>query len=141
HLFVYQDAQYRGADMVGMGASSFSYVGGIHFQNVDTSSSYLALVASGRFPIQRAHVLTSDERMVREFVLQMKLGGVRRSDFRAKFAVDVVERFARPLAELAERQWLTVNEDSVRPTREGRLRVDEFLSKFYLPEHREVSYW
>jgi oxygen-independent coproporphyrinogen-3 oxidase len=29
--FLYQDAQYRGADLLGLGVASFSYVGGVHY--------------------------------------------------------------------------------------------------------------
>jgi oxygen-independent coproporphyrinogen-3 oxidase len=32
--FVYQDAQYHGADLLGIGASAFSYIDGIHCQNL-----------------------------------------------------------------------------------------------------------
>jgi oxygen-independent coproporphyrinogen-3 oxidase len=143
HMFVYQDAQYRGADVVGIGVSSFAYLGGIHYQNADTSASYLGPLAAGRLPIQRAHVLDAEERLVREFVLQLKLGGVSIRAFQRKFGVNVAERFAAPLHDIAECGWVHVDreQESIRLTRSGLLRVDHFLSSFYLPRHRTVSYW
>jgi oxygen-independent coproporphyrinogen-3 oxidase len=143
HLFVYQDAQYRGADVVGMGVSSFSYVGGVHYQNADSSSVYRARLESGSLPIVRAYALDAEERLVREFVLQLKLGGVSLRKFRRKFGVDVADRFAEPLQHFADRGWLRVDrdEESIRLTRQGLVRVDHLLSSFYLPQHRELPYW
>ncbi len=41
---------------LGIGASSFSYVNGVHYQNVTSLEDYLARVAEGRPPVGRACV-------------------------------------------------------------------------------------
>jgi oxygen-independent coproporphyrinogen-3 oxidase len=74
HRFVYQDQQYRGADLLGVGVSSFSYLAGVHHQNKIDYDSYVETVSNGEFPVLRAHRLRSNEQLVREFVLQFKLG-------------------------------------------------------------------
>jgi oxygen-independent coproporphyrinogen-3 oxidase len=38
---------------------------------------------------------TEEERMIREFILQMKLGRVSQQYFRDKFRVSVIERFGQ----------------------------------------------
>jgi oxygen-independent coproporphyrinogen-3 oxidase len=81
HRFVYQDAQYHGADLLGIGASAFSYLAGTHHQNQTDFDAYVETVSNGEFPILRAHALSAEERLIREFVLQLKLGGVDASYF------------------------------------------------------------
>ena len=127
HDFVYQEAQYHGADLLGIGVASFSYLDGIGQQNLATLDPYFEAVEAGRLPIGRAYVLSDDERMTRELLLQLKLGGFERAYFPRKFARDAVECFAGPLAALERSGLLTVTPDAVRLTREGLLRVDHLI--------------
>jgi coproporphyrinogen III oxidase-like Fe-S oxidoreductase len=140
HAFVYQRAQYHGADLLGIGASAFSHVGGWNQQNHTSVADYVATVARGELPLSRAYSLDDRERLIREFVLQLKLGAVECSEFRSKFGVDVAAQFAEPIANLVSRRWLAVDGDRVTMTREGILRVDRILPVFYLPEHRGIRY-
>ena len=140
HLFVYQDELYRGADLLGLGAASYSYIAGVHYQNLATLEQYLESVGDGRRPLFRAHALSDEERCIREFVLQLKLGTAEASGFGRKFGVDITRRFADPLRRFGERGWLTVDDRGVRMSRDGLLRVDRLLPGFYLPEHAGVRY-
>jgi oxygen-independent coproporphyrinogen-3 oxidase len=141
HRFLYQDLQYRGADLLGLGVASFSYFGGVHYQNVATLRGYSESIAGGQSPRRRAYALSDTERMVREFVLQLKLGRVDAHYFHDKFGVDVANHFAEPLAQFAERGWLTHDAERVALTREGLLVVDRLIRAFYLPDHSDVAYW
>ena len=80
--FVYQDAQYRGADVLGVGVSSFSYLSGAHAQNVARLETYMKTVAGGELPLNRGYALNADEQLLREFVLQLKLGSVKSAPLR-----------------------------------------------------------
>ncbi len=140
HRFVYQDAQYHGADLLGVGLASFSYIGGVHFQNATSNRAYLDLVRNGTRPIERAYSLTEEDRLIREFVLQLKLGRVDRTHFRAKFGIDVTERFAAELNDLQCQELLTCDADGVTLSRTGLLRVDRILPCFYRADHRNIRY-
>lgn len=140
HRFVYQQNQYRGADLLGIGVSAFSYLAGIHQQNLTSLPDYLKVLEGGELPLGRAYALSDEERLVREFVLQLKLGTVGTEPFRRKFGVDVAERFAKPLARLIADGYAEVGGGAVALTREGLLRADRILPAFYLPEHRDVRY-
>lgn len=140
HRFDYQDEQYRGADLLGIGTSAFSHLGGINQQNLPSLGAYLGARARGEFPLWRAYALGATERMVREFVLQLKLGAVNVAAFRAKFGVDILEAFAEPLAVGRRRGWMDIADDGVTVTREGLVRIDRLLPAFYLPEHQAVRY-
>jgi len=137
HAFLYQDEQYRGVDLLGIGVSSFSYLRGMNQQNLAALEPYMDALSKGNLPLGRAYSLSTEERMVREFVLQLKLGAVRLDCFREKFGMDPQQRFAEPLARLAQSGVLLQDGDELRLTREGLLRVDHLLREFYLPKHRE----
>jgi oxygen-independent coproporphyrinogen-3 oxidase len=139
--FVYTEEQYRGADLVGLGLSSFSFVAGMHFQNMTKLRDYADAIERGEFAIHRGHKLGFEEQMVREFVLQLKLGYVSRTYFRQKFDTDPVERFAFTLSEIAADGYVTWDEQCIRLTRGGLVRVDRLLPAFYLEQHRKSNYW
>ena len=138
--FLYRDLLWQGADMIGLGVASFSHVGGIHFQNDHDFGSYLGKIEAGSLPIFRALEPTDEERMIRELILQMKLGQVPASYFQNKFGVNIRERFADTFGELEKQGFLAVEEDSVKLNRQGLLQVDKLLHEFFLPEHRNARY-
>jgi oxygen-independent coproporphyrinogen-3 oxidase len=138
--FVYRDRLWQGADMVGTGVASFGHINGVHVQNVDTFEAYCATVERGELPLARALRPTDEERLIRELILQLKLGSVRPSYFAAKYGVDVSERFRSQLDELRDEGVLTLGDDRVALTRDGLLRVDSLLPRFFKPEHRSVRY-
>ncbi|MEK7326213.1 MAG: coproporphyrinogen-III oxidase family protein [Chloroflexota bacterium] len=140
HRFVYQDEQYRGADLLGIGVSSFSYLTGVHYQNKADYDAYIESVGQRAFPVGRAHRLRSSERLVREFVLQLKLGRADFAYFEKKFGTKILERFKKPLKQFADRGWLAIDATGVRVTREGLVRIDRLLPAFYLSRHRSVRY-
>lgn len=133
--FVYRDALWHGADMVPLGVSAFGQLGGVHLQNEKHLPLYLERVGRDELPLQRGFVMTPEHRLVREWVLQLKLGHVRPGAFVQKFGVDPLERFEAPLAALQAEGWLTAAADEVRLTWDGWMQVDRLLPRFFLPEH------
>lgn len=133
--FLYRDMLWAGADMLGLGVASFSHVQGTHFQNDHDLDSYRERLSRGELPLFRALTPQHDERMIREFVLQMKLGRIKPSYFGEKFGIDPRERFAAPLEKLQQQGLLSVESDTLRLSREGLLRVDSLLPAFFKPEH------
>ena len=138
--FIYRDQLWRGADLIGLGVASFSYVGGTHFQNEHDFDQYLSRLQKDELPIYRALTTSQEERMIREFILQMKLGLVDRASFQGKFGVDILQQFAQPLRVLQDQGFLALGYHGVRLNRPGLLRVDRLLSEFFLPEHRGARY-
>jgi oxygen-independent coproporphyrinogen-3 oxidase len=138
--FIYRDRLWQGADLVGLGVASFGHVSGVHMQNIDSFEAYCAAIEAGRLPLNRALRPTVDERLIREFVLQLKLGSVRPSYFAQKYRVDVVDRFRPELDELVGEGLLTLSGDRITLARVGLLQVDSLLPRFFKPEHRHVRY-
>jgi oxygen-independent coproporphyrinogen III oxidase len=138
--FLYRDYLWTGADMVSLGVSSFGHLRGTHYQNEKDLGPYFERMDGGDLPIRRAMTMTSDERLIRELILQFKRGGLEREYFRRKFGTDILARFAEPLEKLAGEGYLTIAGDGVSVTRQGLMKIDELLHEFYLPEHREARY-
>jgi oxygen-independent coproporphyrinogen-3 oxidase len=136
--FLYRDLLWAGADLVGLGVASFSHVQGTHFQNEHEFELYCARVGRGELPVYRALTPTPEERMIRELVLQLKLGSVSMAYFRDKFAVDLEQRFAGPLGALRARGFLEADSARLRLTRDGLMQVDRLLHEFFLPQHRQI---
>ena len=140
HRFLYQDYLWRGADMLGLGVAAFGYFGGVHAQNEISLEEYEAAVERGELPVKRAFRLSAHDQVVREFVLQLKLGTVSAAPFRERFGVDLAAEFAEPLRALAAEGWLTASDEAIRLTRQGLLRVDRLLSRFYDSQFQDVRY-
>src|SRR4029453_8379536 len=134
--FVYRDRLWQGADLIGLGVASFGHRNGVHVQTPAQWGPYAAAVKRGEIPWNRAYRPTDEERMIRELVLQLKRGSSRPAYFRDKYAVDVAERFKDPLASLAREGYLAESgPERVAFTREGLLRADVLLRRFFLPQH------
>jgi oxygen-independent coproporphyrinogen III oxidase len=139
--FVYRDRLWEGADLVGLGVASFGHINGVHVQNLDTWETYGASVQAGRLPLSRAYKPSPDERLIREFVLQLKRGSVRPIYFEQKYQTNPLDRFAPQLASLQTEGVLAeLTPDRIALTREGLLRVDSLLHRFFLPEHTGIRY-
>ncbi|HVQ30740.1 MAG TPA: coproporphyrinogen-III oxidase family protein [Vicinamibacteria bacterium] len=139
--FVYRDRLWQGADLVGLGVASFGHVNGVHMQNLDTWEAYGAALKRGEIPLSRAYRPTDEERMIRELVLQLKRGSIRPSYFREKYGVQVLDRFKEQIASLRHDGFLrAADEEQVTLSREGLLRVDVLLPRFFLPEHAGIRY-
>lgn len=138
--FLYRDRLWAGADLLSLGVASFGHIGGVHYQNHADFDPYLKMVGEGRLPIFRAYTPDADERLIREFILQFKLGHLSRAYFLGKFGVDVTERFTQPLQMLRDWGFLEIEADQLRLTREGLLQVDRLLHEFFLPQHRNARY-
>ena len=140
HGFNYCEHLWRGGDMLGVGVAAFSYLGGAHFQNMEDLHGYCERVEAGELPLQRAVRLSERERLVREFILQLKWGAVDLAPFRRKFAVEISEVFATTLHDLQTQGLLNYDRDRVTLTRRGLLQADRLLPLFYDGQYQKVRY-
>ena len=138
--FVYRDSLWKGADLIGAGVSAFSHLGGVHFQNITEIEQYIDTVESGELPVLRAMATTPEERMIRELILQLKLGRVGAPYFREKFQVEVGQKFQAQWLGLAEAGLGAWNGEVFELTREALLKVDSLLHDFFLPQHQNSRY-
>ena len=138
--FEYRDQLWAGADLLSLGVASFGHIGGTHYQNLHDFDPYVEHINTGELPIYRALTPSDDERLIREFILQLKLGSVSLKYFRDKFGADPATRFAEPLKRIEDWGFLTIDGDRININREGLLQIDRLLHEFFLPEHRNARY-
>ena len=139
--FVYRDRLWEGADLLGLGVASFGHINGVHVQNLDQWPAYQAAIERGEIPLGRAYRPTDEERLIREFVLQLKRGSNRPAYFAQKYGVDVLTRFAGAIDSLKADGYLAeAGADRIALTREALMRVDVLLPRFFLPEHAGIRY-
>ena len=138
--FIYTDALWHGGDMIGLGVSSFSHFGGVHFQNAHSFEEYLALLEKDQLPLLRALTLTPKQKLIREMVLQLKTGAIDLQYFRGKFGVDVWNEFKSVYERLDNEKLVERKNGTIALTRRGLLQVDHFLAEFFEPELKAVRY-
>lgn len=138
--FDYRQGLFSGADLLSVGVASFGHLAGVHYQNHHDFAPYVEAVASGRLPVYRAYPVPNDERFLREFMLQLKLGRVETASFVGKFGKEPSEVFAEPLAALRSEGHLVEGPGWIGLTRAALLQVDSLLPLFFKPEHRTGRY-
>ncbi len=126
--------------MIGLGVSSFSHFGGVHFQNAQGFEEYLALLGQDQLPLFRALTLTTKQKLIREMVLQLKTGAINLDYFSGKFGVDVWKEFQAVYERLDDDRLIQRVNGTISLTRAGLLQVDHFLSEFFEPELKAVRY-
>jgi len=78
--------------------------------------------------------------LVREMILQLKLGRIRTGYFISKFGVEITEKFSQAFQRLVDEGMLTFDAEEVRLTVRGLLRVDQLLPEFYSEVYRNSRY-
>jgi oxygen-independent coproporphyrinogen-3 oxidase len=139
--FIYRDRLWQGADLAGLGVASFGHINGVHMQNLDKWETYSEKIREGTLPLSRAYRPDQEERLIRELVLQLKLGRVRPSYFAEKYGADILRQFEAPIRSLKEDGFLgEASSDVVALTRSGLLRVDSLLPRFFQAKHAGLRY-
>lgn len=138
--FVYRDSVWHGCDMLGTGVASFGHMTGVHIQNADGWDSYIDNISHNQLPLARAFTTEKSERLTREMILQLKLGAIEPSYFQEKFGKNIVNKFGSAFRKLQDSGMLQVQDDQIKLTRQGFLRVDQLLPEFYDPKYRNARY-
>jgi len=138
--FSYRDNLWQGADLLATGIASFGHVSGVHYQNLADLELYLGTIEGGELPLGRGFVPTAHQKLIREMILLLKRGYLDANYFRNKTGVDIIDHWRTQWDEYVTQGWVQVEQDTIRLTREGLLRVDSLLPAFFEPEHQGVRY-
>ena len=92
-------------------------------------------------PLGRAYRPTDEERMIREFVLQLKRGALAPATTSRTSTASTLVRASRPDRQSRPRAACRRPIDErLALTREALLRVDVLLPRFFLPQHTGIRY-
>ena len=138
--FVYRDSLWSGADLLSAGVASFGELGGIHYQNQADVGPYMTALENNELPVYRAYPTSHEERFIREFILQLKLGRLEVTAIREKYGIDPLARYRKEIGEMEGEGFLAVEGEVITLSREGLLQVDRLLHRFFLTSHRDARY-
>jgi oxygen-independent coproporphyrinogen-3 oxidase len=138
--FVYRDSLWHGADMVATGVASFGHFQGVHYQNFDKWEQYIEALSASELPINRALPVTRHQLLIREMILQLKTGQIDAGYFRKKFGEEILTVFREGFDEMVAERAATIDGDHVTLSREGLLRVDTLLPRFFEPQFQNIRY-
>jgi oxygen-independent coproporphyrinogen-3 oxidase len=103
-------------------------------------AGYLEVVGNGDLPLGRAYRLDAEAQLVRELILQLKLGGADFASLERRHGMAPEQQFAHTLDQFTASGWLRVHDRHATLTREGLVRIDHLLPAFYPPRYRSVRY-
>ena len=108
---------WRGDDWWGIGPGAHSHVGGTRWWNVKHPAAYAARLATGDSPAYAREILTAEDRRLEQVLLEIRLA--------EGMSLDRLSGRGRArVSDLAARSLLTVAEDRLRLTLDGRLLAD-----------------
>ncbi len=109
----------KGVELIGFGATSIGMLYDSYFQNYKTLREYNSAVDEGRLPVFRGYVLTEDDFIRREVVMDIMCNlGVNFSKIEGAFGISFEDYFSRELEELKE-----LEEDGLIEIKDGRINI------------------
>jgi oxygen-independent coproporphyrinogen III oxidase len=135
----YQDFNWRRSDeieLLGIGASSYSYIDGWQYYNVNDVARYQDSLQKEELPIWRGEFLDESERMRRTIMLGIKMG-IDRDLFCKTYQNDVGELFSTTWEKLRSLGLVEVTAHDISLTYAGKLFADEIGQLFYSDDMRK----
>ncbi len=124
----------RGLDVLGLGVSAISSVGSSYSQNEKDLAAYHAAVASGRLPILRGHLLSCDDIIRRELLMELFCTfHVDLDDLSRRFGLDPASYFAADLERLLPMQedgLLSFDQHGIHVSPTGRFFIRNICMVF-----------
>jgi putative oxygen-independent coproporphyrinogen III oxidase len=115
----------------GFGAGAHGYVNGWRRSNVGPLKKYIDLNQNGNLPVFQENEVSESEQMEEEMFLGLrKIAGVSIAAFINKFGKDPRDLFKSELTQLINKNWITVNQDSICLTKQGLLLGNEVFQEF-----------
>jgi oxygen-independent coproporphyrinogen-3 oxidase len=119
------------APYIGLGPSAHSFIEPRRYWNGSSVDSYINAIESGRLPVDDKEVLTEEQQMIEAIYLGLRMtSGIDLVGFKAKFGIDFIKTFKEVITDLAERNYIAVENSRCALTRQGRAYLDNITSMF-----------
>ena len=123
------------APYIGLGPSAHSFIEPQRYWNVSGVDSYIEAVECSQLPVADKEVLTEEQQMIEAIYLGLRMtAGIDLAGFRAKFGIDFIKTFKEVITDLAERNYIGVENNRCALTRQGRVYLDSITSMFVTRE-------
>ncbi|WP_457599745.1 oxygen-independent coproporphyrinogen III oxidase [Hydrogenivirga sp.] len=136
----------KGVELIGFGATSIGMLYDSYFQNYKTLRDYNVAVDEGRLPILRGYLLTDDDFVRREVIMDIMCNlGVIYSRIEEEFGISFEDYFERELEELRELEedgLIRVKDRRIEILPAGRLLIRNVAMVFdaYLKTKKELRF-
>lgn len=121
---------WKGAWYLGVGPSAHSFNGATRSWNVANNRAYLKGVEKGTFDVELERLSERDQFNERILTGLRTIYGVPLNEIKALATPD--ESFERNWREFINAEWMTLEDDRLVLTKEGRLRADYIASELFL---------
>lgn len=105
--------------LIGLGVSSISDSYFAFAQNVKTVEEYLSLVDSGEIPVVKGHILTDDDLVIRQYILDIMCKGTTTLNLDAESSAQIFAGLAR-LEQLVDDGLISLNFNELTVTPAGK---------------------
>lgn len=139
YFHTYQDYNWRRSDeveLLGLGASAYSYINGWQYYNVNDTRKYQESITAGTLAVWKGEKLTGDEKMRRTVMLGIKMG-INRESFERTYGIDVLSVFPRIWERLYKLKLIELKSHNVKLSYIGKLFADEVGQQFYSDKMRQ----
>ena len=124
-------------EWLGFGCGAHSTRGGIRQKNVASTEDYIGAIAAGRSVESERRVLTDQDRFEEAVFTRLRLTeGVDLDAIRARYGVDLWDRYAEDLRPFVDQGMLIYDGGAIRLTRDGMLLANEVMTVFIGPPVR-----
>jgi oxygen-independent coproporphyrinogen-3 oxidase len=102
---------------------------------VSSVDSYIEAIESGQLPVADREALTGEQQIIEAIYLGLRMtAGIDLIGFRAKYGIDFLKTFEEVITDLAERNYIVVQNNRCALTRRGRVYLDSITSMFVTRE-------
>lgn len=131
---VHNSAYWRGEIYLGLGPSAHSFNGSTRQWNVSNNALYIRSAGQGSIPFE-SEILGTHERHNEYLMTSLRTReGIALRHVRDLFGNESMMRLVRLCKKFEEREWIVVNEEYIRLTREGKLFADGIASELFTAE-------
>jgi len=124
----HNNAYWRYRDYLSFGPSSHSFMNGKRWWNFSSLKRYIAEIEKNDHAVSGFEIINS-EQMLKEYVmLALRSRGIDISDFKKKFGEDWLQQKSDIFRELFRNNFLEINNQTIRFTKNGYALCDEILN-------------
>ena len=126
-------------DIVGLGAGALGNVSRHYYTNPGSVLAYIEDIEAGHLGVGRASTVSREAEMRRSLLTGLKFLRIDRAAFRARFGEDVCESLAREIFILRLLGIVTLGQDALQVTPNGRFVVARLWSEIILENLSEAA--
>ena len=142
NIFEQQENKWKvGKELIGLGASGYSFFNGFVYYNARSIKDYSKLVQEGKLPVWLGKEVSAKELMRRTLIFGLKTSGINREDsgldkkmFEERFGITVESFFGVELERLRKLGLIKDDGNFIKLSLTGLVLSEEVCRELYSPE-------